>query len=193
MGLKDNKFLINLNKLTKRGDIDWIFIDEYDPFYDHEKEQFTSNYKITDNKSLDFLLTKHYFPRGNYYNYYLTVFFRKNNINTKIQTYYYQTSTELFQLFGNVKYKKLLEYDIYNSYFIHELYENWNNYKWQKTDNFYRAVLEEKTEGKETEYVKIIVTKRMISIYYQVNNETPDFLNEQNDKILYRILYENVI
>ena len=63
------KIINNLLKSTLINDINWYYMDESDPFYESNKDQYYTEYKITEEKRLDILLTKIYFT--GYENYYI--------------------------------------------------------------------------------------------------------------------------
>jgi len=181
------KIINNLLKSTLINDINWYYMDESDPFYESNKDQYYTEYKITEEKRLDILLTKIYFT--GYENYYIKLYLNSNNNNIFLNNFYYQDNSKIFDLFSEVKYFSAIKDNEYLNNFKQDLYFNWDKMNWIKSGNdFYKTTL----ERKNNKSINLIVSKRIINIYMEVIDKDPIFLNTIEDQILYRILYENI-
>lgn len=181
------KIINSLLKSTLINDINWYYMDESDPFYESNKDQYYTEYKITEEKRLDILLTKIYFT--DYENYYIKLYLNSNNNNIFLNNFYYQDNSKIFDLFSEVKYFSAIKDNEYLNNFKQDLYFNWDKMNWIKSgDDFYKTTL----ERKNNKSINLMVSKRIINIYMEVIDKDPIFLNTIEDQILYRILYENI-
>lgn len=184
---KGKKIIDNLLKSTLTNDIDWHYMDESDPFYESDKEQYYTEYKIEKGKKLDILLTKMFF--NGFQNYFIKLYLNTNKNNIFINQFFYQDHYNLFDLFAEAKYYSAIKNDDYLMELKQDLYLNWDKMNWIKSgENFYKTILEKKNNKS----INLIISKRIINIYMEENDKDPIFINTIEDQILYRILYENI-
>lgn len=178
-----------INK-TKDGELVWSYRDDNDVYYDPHKEQYFTQYDITDNKMVDISITKHDFEFN--YNIYVNIYFNSydNNelkIHKKIEEIYFQNIYNLFELFAYVKYDSALKDDFFLDSFKNSLYNK--KYNWTlKNDKFFQLVLEKSRFNDDRIY--IIVLKSMFVIYLK-KGENKKIINNLNDTKLFDFLKKN--
>lgn len=178
-----------INK-TKDGELVWSYRGDNDVYYDPHKEQYFTQYDITDNKMVDISITKHDFEFN--YNIYVNIYFNSydNNelkIHKKIEEIYFQNIYNLFELFAYVKYDSALKDDFFLDSFKNSLYNK--KYNWTlKNDKFFQLVLEKSRFNDDRIY--IIVLKSMFVIYLK-KGENKKIINNLNDTKLFDFLKKN--
>lgn len=143
MNIKYSEVIDKLIYLTKKDKIQWVYRDFDDPYYDINKDEFTCEYKITENKTIDIVITYHNFKQFGC-NYYMKMYYnnKKPLKHINIGNAYHQAFNKIFDLFIFVKYYSVVKNEKYKKELIEKLLYDINNYKWKRSGDSFLSRLD---------------------------------------------------
>lgn len=162
-----------LIRSTKQGVMQWDYRDESDPYFMDNKEEYTFSYKITDNKTVDGVITK--LSLTNNYNYFLRTFFniKEPKINRQINEVYYSNNKRVFILFLYAKYYSYIGKQLGVNNYVKEVARNLHHFHWVPSNEgvvrLYKARLD--TEPGRKGYAKLVIRDTgWVNIYSPMNS-----------------------
>lgn len=175
---------------TKDDGLDWEYRYENDIYYEPDKEQYITQYNITNNKIISISITK-YIMKYNY-NLYINLFLNSFNNekfeNKHIETIYFQYVKDVFELFAYIKYYNSLNDKKFLNLFKNSLYQEHHNWL-LVNENIFKLVLEENKFNNDKIY--LIVLKNTIVIYFVKNKDNRSVLRIIKDQKLFDFLKNN--